>query len=85
MLRRYYERKAFALEYLGGKCVTCDGTEKLQFHHKDRSTKIAAIGKMWAFKWQRFIEELDKCELQCKKCHKQIHAAVPIKASGALF
>ena len=70
MQRRYYERKKYGLEKLGGVCVECGETESLDFDHIDPTTKILAIGKMWSVAWPRFVAELEKCQLLCQECHK---------------
>lgn len=63
------ERRRFALEKLGGKCVDCGSTEWLQFDHDDPKTKLYAIGSIWSTTWEKFITELAKCKLRCKSCH----------------
>jgi hypothetical protein len=73
MLERYRKRRAYAIEKLGGKCVACDNTEALQFHHKDPSTKLFTLAKLSSVAWDRFIAELGKCELRCAECHKKVH------------
>lgn len=74
MLKRYYKRRQYGYEKLGGVCVGCSIDESLDFHHKDPSTKSFTIGNMWSVSWTRFVTELEKCELRCKPCHHKIHA-----------
>lgn len=57
------------VDMLGGKCVTCGATEKLEFDHKDRSQKSFNISKNYALTMDRLKPELDKCQLLCKTCH----------------
>lgn len=47
-----------AILYLGGKCLLCSTTEKLQIHHIDCD-------------WTNSNE--DNLSLLCKKCHTTIH------------
>ncbi len=72
MLKRYYTRRAKAIEMLGGKCVAsdaaCDGD--LELDHIDPSTKTAYVGKIWSYKEQTFLDEVAKCQLLCHYHHK---------------
>lgn len=63
------ERRKFALDKLGNKCVYCGETKWLQFDHINPKTKLFAIGSIWSTKWDIFITELNKCQLLCKECH----------------
>lgn len=73
------KRKQEAVDYLGGKCVRC-GYGKclaaLEFHHKDPEKKDFAISRRWSF--EKIKNELDKCELVCSNCHKEIHQTVMV-------
>lgn len=70
--RNYYHRKrAEYVDMLGGVCVRCGSTSKLQFDHKDRMTKSFAIGKLLNVSKALALEELKKCQLLCKDCHLQ--------------
>jgi DNA-binding CsgD family transcriptional regulator len=68
--------KEMAVEYLGGKCVGC-GYNKciwaLEFHHKDSNEKDFTISTYSTLSWEKLKKELDKCELRCSNCHKEIH------------
>jgi hypothetical protein len=78
LIRREYQRKrrrerlALARERLGGRCVRCGATESLQFDHIDGSTKVANISEIANWKPERFLEEVDKCQLLCGPggCHQ---------------
>lgn len=73
--------KQRAVDYKGGKCVCC-GYHKclaaMDFHHKNPSTKdgygSGALKSHWTFERNR--PELDKCELVCVRCHREIHAGM---------
>ena len=65
----YHERRAEYVALLGGKCVACGSVDKLQFDHKDRSTKKFAIGKLFMKSQSVVREELEKCQLLCQPCH----------------
>jgi 5-methylcytosine-specific restriction endonuclease McrA len=68
--KRYYVRKMANIEYLGGQCVSCGSTERLEFDHIDPSTKSYNIGKMWSLSQAKLVSELDKCQLLCYDCHR---------------
>ena len=69
-IRRYADRKAQAMAYLGGKCVDCESTQYLEFDHIDPATKVAAIATLLLHSWEKILPELAKCTLRCKGCHK---------------
>ncbi len=66
------ENKAKALEYLGGKCVGCGETENLEFDHIDPYSKTKKVTRDFGTaSWKSLKEELDKCQLLCKDCHRE--------------
>lgn len=70
--RRGRENKARALKLLGGVCVTCGSTDRLEFDHKqrDRGYKpTLLISQLIYGRWERLEKELAKCQLMCKSCH----------------
>ena len=64
------EKKAICLEYLGGKCVKCGSTERLEFDHIKREEKKYDITPKLTSNFDILKEELDKCQLLCYDCHK---------------
>jgi len=69
MKKRYAERRAIAIQLLGGKCVHCGSTENLEFDHIDRTKKSFEYGSLWSGTWEKFLAELAKAQLLCKSCH----------------
>lgn len=71
--------KLKAVEYKGGKCEKC-GYDKcidaLEFHHLDPNEKEFGIGSGSTKSWDKLKVEVDKCELVCSNCHKEIHSQV---------
>lgn len=70
MSNRYVVRMAAAIEYLGGVCVDCGSTKKLEFDHIDPSTKEFAIASSASVSEDRFWAEVSKCELRCRPHHE---------------
>lgn len=67
---RYLTEKNELIQRLGGKCVVCGSTKRLEFHHKDPATKLFAITSgMRSCTQEELTEELKKCVLLCRKDH----------------
>jgi hypothetical protein len=69
LLERYRERRAKLVAMLGGQCVRCGTTERLEFDHRDPETKVFTIGRRWGTNWDTLVEETMKCQLLCSPCH----------------
>ena len=63
------KRRAYCLEYLGGKCVKCGTIHNLQFDHIKREGKKYEITRKITNNFDSIKEELDKCQLLCAPCH----------------
>ena len=74
---RWKQKKLDAITYKGGSCISC-GYDKyhgaLEFHHRDPNSKDYDWGKLRLLKHTTIIEELDKCDLLCSNCHREVHA-----------
>lgn len=71
------EIKLRAIEYLGGKCNRCGykGVPAVyDFHHKTPTEKEFNWGA-YRTSWSKLQPELDKCELLCSNCHREVHDA----------
>jgi hypothetical protein len=68
--------KLKSVTYRGGKCCIC-GYNKclaaLEFHHKNPSKKDFTINKRKGIPWKTLQKELDKCDLLCANCHREVH------------
>ena len=75
-VERWQKRKLKAIEYKGGKCQRC-GYDKypdvLEFHHRDPTEKEATWTKMRLWGWEKTLTELDKCDMLCANCHREVH------------
>lgn len=66
----YARRKQYALEYLGGVCQECGTNNDLQIDHiTPRAKHFDLLGPKWSCQWQRWHDELEKCQLLCHDCH----------------
>jgi len=74
--RRRWIMKIKAIEYLGGKCKICEYegcVESFDFHHTDPSKKDFTLSGRLSYSWERIKNELDKCDLLCANCHRELH------------
>ena len=69
MKQRRIKRRVQMIEKLGGECVRCHSTERLEFNHRDPKEKEFNILQIWDSSWEKIYAELDKCELLCHDCH----------------
>ena len=69
------KRRILQLKEMGGKCVQCDSTERLQMDHIDPTQKVAHGIKQWSK--ERRQKEMDKCQLLCASCHAKKTANHP--------
>ncbi len=70
------KRKLEAIQYLGGKCISCKQEfhpAVYEFHHRNPETKDRDPSKLLQYSWKRITEELDKCDLLCANCHRLTH------------
>lgn len=58
-----------------GKQCACGETSTLEYHHKNQDNKTIsvayAVGQRWSK--ERIDEEISKCELWCRNCHRSKH------------
>jgi hypothetical protein len=67
-------QKAKCVEYLGGACVKCGYNicqAAMDFHH--REDKEFTLSHRINYRWERLTKELDKCDLLCANCHRELH------------
>lgn len=69
---RYEKRRTGFIEELGGVCVQCNSVDELEFDHINPDTKSFNVAKKMANGAIAVLrEEIAKCQLLCKKCHKK--------------
>jgi hypothetical protein len=74
---RQLKFKTQCVNYKGGRCEKC-GYDRyvgaLDFHHKDPNEKEFCISRIKSRLFdEKVIQELDKCELLCSNCHRELH------------
>ena len=72
---RWNMNKVKAIAYLGGRCLRCgfSGHPALfDFHHVNPKDKEFEWYKLRLRSWNKICKELDKCELLCARCHREI-------------
>lgn len=73
--------KALAIEYAGGRCVSC-GYDRyqgaLEFHHRDPAEKDFSIAQNMRRSTlsDTMKTEIDKCVLLCANCHRETHGGI---------
>jgi hypothetical protein len=70
-----YAKKIKSIKYKGGCCKICKETNifKLTFHHIDISEKEFEYSDYKNYRWSILKNELDKCDLLCQNCHRELH------------
>ena len=74
-----YVKKIKSINQLGGRCEICGENNifKLTFHHKnvnDKEFEFSSLGK--DKRWSVLKKELEKCNLLCQNCHRELHYKV---------
>lgn len=54
-------------------CVDCGSTTNLDFHHRNPEEKSCNVATATMHSFRRFIEEVEKCDVLCRSCHKLRH------------
>lgn len=74
---RRFRMKAEAVSLCGGKCIDCGWSGNIaafQFHHKDPNEKDFTISTSPKVSWEKYWEEVEKCDLLCANCHAIRHS-----------
>ena len=74
--RRKKDLIKFVISMKQKPCVDCGVKYPhyvMDFHHRDRETKLATINRMinyHSYSKKKIIEEVNKCDLICANCHR---------------
>ena len=73
MKDRYRQRRKEAVELLGSSCAVCgcDKEGELDIDHKCPMDKKYDGARMTMISHDKFLDELSRCQILCKKCHAQ--------------
>lgn len=71
--RRKSNRKLINDIKLQKRCLYCKGIEKLEFHHRDPNEKFIPVSNMASYTTKRILEEIEKCDVVCNDCHRNLH------------
>jgi len=75
-IENYRKKKLLAIDYKGGKCEICGYNkcpDALEFHHRDPTEKDPNWKYVRSWSFERTKKELDKCDLLCVRCHREVH------------
>jgi hypothetical protein len=81
--RRRKKLRAWANDYKesNGGCALCDEDDPLclEFHHVDEDEKTRSISTLIAYNpsKKRLLEEIEKCAILCRNCHRKVHHGPP--------
>lgn len=63
----------------GGKCEICGYNKNIAalcFHHLDPTKKESQLSSGNTQSWEKYKNELEKCQLLCNNCHAEVHNPV---------
>ena len=66
-------KREWLIEQRSRPCARCGGEFPpyvMEFHHRDRSTKLFAVVKTATRGYDGLITEIEKCDLLCANCHR---------------
>lgn len=71
MRERRKNRRDDLIARKGRRCQVCASEEALEFDHRQPETKSFVLsGRHLDGNWDRILQELEKCDLLCKECHR---------------
>lgn len=73
-----WAKKVKAIKLLGSKCIMCGESNMfvLDFHHKNPKEKQYNINDLKDGRWSIMEKELQKCNLVCANCHRELHSSL---------
>jgi 5-methylcytosine-specific restriction endonuclease McrA len=68
--RRWRAQRRHEWIEANGPCAKCGGTEDLEVDHVDPASKAIPIAAIWSRSEAVRGDELAKCQVLCRSCHK---------------
>jgi hypothetical protein len=80
--RLYVERTQYLIEFFASHpCVDCGETDSVVLEFDHLADKEFDVGRALPYRnWQSILEEIEKCEVVCRNCHRRRES----KRAGAL-
>ena len=70
-IKEYRQKRILEAQvFLGGECAQCGTKDELEFDHINIEDKKYNISKILTSSKEVFWDEIKKCQLLCRKCHK---------------
>ena len=79
------DTKSWAIQIKGGRCECCGYSkcpDALEFHHTNPKEKEFNLNKMRSKNRETILSELQKCQLLCANCHRELHYAIRVGGSS---
>lgn len=75
-----WSKKIKAINHLGGECRSCGilDVRIIEFHHEN-DDKEFTVSELKSYKWSKYLKEVEKCILLCRRCHAVHHGTGEIK------
>lgn len=70
-LARYHRIRDVIIKNMGGACFKCGSDGLLEIDHINPKEKKLDISKIITYPTKFLIDELAKCQLLCRPCHKE--------------
>jgi 5-methylcytosine-specific restriction endonuclease McrA len=67
--KRRARKRNYLKKILGNKCKKCGSKKQLEFDHLNPTKKKFKISKFIDLDINNLIDEVNQCQLLCKKCH----------------
>lgn len=84
-MERYY--RIIEGHYGGMKCQRCGYCKcraALELHHRVPENKEYQVSNMRNYSEARMVSELEKCDLLCANCHREVHEELRVERQGTI-
>lgn len=70
-MEQYRARRDIGIGRLGSVCAKCASNTDLEFDHIKPEDKAFDVASSWSMALDKWLEEVNKCQLLCKICHRE--------------